>query len=414
MRFDPYQRKASYLRWKAGVATGIPRLTAANTRVIMQYLNDMEYGLNVGVGSKKGGRSYLRLSAIKTKLIFLAKLLQDRYQTPLVTDAGEETLHRLFSDMRTGVVRRRDGQRYLSTGDYVKTFKAFWNWHRKVQKKNGAPTVSDICIDLDTSCDKPLWVYLTQEQVRRLMDHAKFDYKVLISFLYDSGIRSPTELLNVRVEDISPDGTQLTIREESSKTFGRTVKLLLCNELIRRYAEEEQLAASDRLFTKAPGVINRYLKRLSLRVLGTAKSPGGAPYSDLTMYDFRHSSACYWLPRYKSEAALKYRFGWKKSRMIHYYTNFLGMRDTITSDDLILEPEKAAIDRDLRQATVENGLLKERLATMERQMEQIHQSLVRVAGVVGVTPSGSHAPRDAGVLGSDQVGQPSVQALQQL
>jgi hypothetical protein len=41
----------------------------------------------------------------------------------------------------------------------------------------------------------------------------------------------------------------------------------------------------------------------------------------IKMYDFRHSSCCYWLPRYKSENALKYRFGWKKSDMISYYSH---------------------------------------------------------------------------------------------
>jgi hypothetical protein len=78
-----------------------------------------------------------------------------------------------------------------------------------------------------------------------------------------------------------------------------------------------------------PSATNKYLKRLAKRVLGDEKSPAGSKYSNLTMYDFRHCSCCYWLPKYKSESALKYRFGWKKSDKIHYYSEMLGIASLI-------------------------------------------------------------------------------------
>ena len=69
--------------------------------------------------------------------------------------------------------------------------------------------------------------------------------------------------------------------------------------------------------------MNQYLKNLGYKILSKGnmieRTFDGRSYlvikDGLSMYDFRHSSACYWLPRYKSEAALKYRFGWKKSEM---------------------------------------------------------------------------------------------------
>jgi hypothetical protein len=70
-------------------------------------------------------------------------------------------------------------------------------------------------------------------------------------------------------------------------------------------------------------------------------------HKNLSLYDFRHSSACFWLPRYKSESALKYRFGWKKSDMIHYYTEFLGMKDTISQDDLYLDVTKTELEKEI-------------------------------------------------------------------
>ena len=49
-------------------------------------------------------------------------------------------------------------------------------------------------------------------------------------FLFDSGIRSPTELMNVKVSDLFNDFKELNIREEISKTFGRRIKLMICSE----------------------------------------------------------------------------------------------------------------------------------------------------------------------------------------
>ena len=54
---------------------------------------------------------------------------------------------------------------------------------------------------------------------------------VLMMLLFDSGMRSPTELLNVTVGDLDPACKKLRIGSETSKTFGRTINLMLCSEL---------------------------------------------------------------------------------------------------------------------------------------------------------------------------------------
>jgi len=93
------------------------------------------------------------------------------------------------------------------------------------------------------------------------------------------------------------------------------------------------------------------------------------------MYDFRHCSCCYWLPRYKSEAALKYRFGWKRSEKIHYYSEFLGMKDTITEEDMLIDITKTEIEKRLTKTERENEILKERLKINESKLGKI-QALV--------------------------------------
>lgn len=375
MKIDPYQSKQHYEDWKASAATGLPGVAPENHRVIMQFLGDMERGLNVAAKNKKGGRGYLRLNTLRTKLVFLAKSFEHYLGTGLL-DVTEEQLHTFFGEMRNGTIRTRHGAAYRATGDYVKDFKTFWHWHVRAARKHGQD-VPDLCTDLDDSCEKPPWVYLTEDQVHALCRHAKFFYRALILFLYDSGIRSPTELVNVHVSDLGEHCTTVRIQDESSKTFGRTINLLLCPDVLQEHLREHQLLPTDPLFAIHPTVVNRYLQRLAKRVLGDAHTLGGGRYSDLTMYDLRHSSACYWLPRYKSESGLKYRFGWKESTMIHYYTELLGMRDTITRDDLGTT-EQTAEER-LARVTSENSLLQDELHALRNEMQSILQKVAALA-----------------------------------
>ncbi|MFA5953323.1 MAG: tyrosine-type recombinase/integrase [Candidatus Pacearchaeota archaeon] len=381
MKIDPYDHKKKYLSWKSSINGKIPEISEQNSQIILDYVFDMEHGLNVSNVSKKGARGYPRMNNLKQRIIFLVKLFEEKYDLKDITQVSERTLHDFFTKMRNGDIRRLDGQVYQSSGDYVKVFKAFWHWYQKSSRKKGIE-VFDLTIDLDASKEKPKWVYLTEDQVKRLVDNAKFDYKVLIMFLYDSGIRSPTELMNVKVSDFYNNFKELNIRDEISKTFGRRIKLMLCPDLIKRYVEEKKLKEEDYLFTTLHSNMNKYLKRLSTRIFGDAMSPAGQRYSELTLYDFRHCSCCYWLPRYKSESALKFRFGWKKSDKIHYYSEMLGMRDTISDEDLLVDLTKTEIEKRLLKSENEKNVLQERVDVLEKQMKIIAELVKKGVWVV--------------------------------
>ncbi len=363
MKIDPYKHKEKFLTWKEKVKNGIPDISKQNSDIILQYISDMENGLNVSAKSVKGARSYIRLNNLKQRMIFLAKQFEHYCKVGL-TEINEERLFKLFNAMRNGTIKRKDGESYQSVVDYVKPFKAFWHWYMKVNKKKGI-NIQDITEDLDVSKSKPRWVYLTQDQVRKLCDNAKPEYKVLIMFMYDTGIRSPGELINVRVSDFYENFKKLNIREETVKkgSFGRKINLMLCSDLLRRYVDDKGLKSSDHLFEFSPPMVNRYLKRLAERVLGEGASLAGEKYSNLTMYDFRHCSCCYWLPRYKAESALKYRFGWRKSDKIHYYSELLGMKDTISEEDMFIDLTKTEIERRLLKTEQENEIMKDKLET---------------------------------------------------
>ena len=374
MKKDPYKHKERYLLWKEKTGKRISEISTQNSSIILRYLQDMEQGINVGVS--KGSRSYIRLNNLKQRMIFLAKTFEETFKLKDITKISEKEIFNFFNDMRNGEFKKMNGKEYKSPSDFVKVFKAFWHWWIKINRKEGK-AIADITLDLDTSSDKPKWVYLTEEEVKLLCDNSKQDYKALLMFLFDSGVRSPTEVLNIRVSDFYNDFKEVHIREEISKTFGRRIKLLLCPDIIKGYVKSEELTKDDYLFDFKPGTVNKYLKRLATKLLGDKASPAGKKYSELTMYHFRHCSCCYWLPKYKSESALKYRFGWKKSDKIHYYSEMLGMKDTISEEDMLDDLTKTELERRLNKSEKEKGILIERVDNMENQMKQMLELMNR-------------------------------------
>ena len=369
-KIDPYKHKERYIKWKKESEKGIPEISKYDSDLILRYLEDMEMGINISVVSIKGSRSYIRLNSLKIRLISISKRLTKEFGLTKITDVNESQLHKFFSGMRNGTLIKKDGKTYKSTADFVKIFKAFWHWWIKINKKGGVE-ILDITSDLDTSYDKPEWVYLTEEQVKKLCENTKYEYKVLIMSLFDSGIRAPTELMNIKVSDLYNDCKEVNIREEISKTFGRRIKLMICSGLLKEYIKDKNLSSEDYLFKIDPASVNQQLKRLAKRVLGDSKSPAGQRYSELSMYDFRHCSCCYWLPRYKSESALKFRFGWKKSEKIHYYSEMLGMRDTISEEDMLIDVTRTEIEKRLTISENQKQVLQERVEALENQMKNI-------------------------------------------
>jgi integrase len=372
---DPYKHKERYFKWLKANANKIKGISLTNSSLILAYLYDMQEGLNISTKSKKGPRSFIRLNNLIQRMVFLAKKLEEFYNLEDISLIDENTLHKYFNGIKNGEIRRVDGKIYQDPANFVKIFKAFWHWWQKVNRKEGNE-IKDITIDLDATCDKPQWVYLTEEQVEKLCKKASFEYKVLITFLYDSGIRAPTELLNIRISDFHNGFQELTIREEVSKTFGRRIKLMFSSELIKRYILEKALKDEDYLFSLSPFTINNNLQKLAKSVFRSEKSLAGQKYSELTMYDFRHCSCCYWLPKYKSESGLKYRFGWKKSERINYYSEMLGMQDTIKEEDLVDDTSSLISKRKINKIYTDNKLQETRLDFLEKKIQELVKKII--------------------------------------
>ena len=58
VKIDPYKHKERYKKWKGlYLKSGVPFISKAKSDVLIQYVTDMEHGLNVSAKSVKGGRS---------------------------------------------------------------------------------------------------------------------------------------------------------------------------------------------------------------------------------------------------------------------------------------------------------------------------------------------------------------------
>ena len=389
---DVHKKKATHSNWKDALKNGgqpfVKTLSPGNTELILEYLSDMESGLNASK-NKRGARSYNRLATIRTRMPTIAAWIAKYCRKDMIDISYAEAMQ-LFGDLTKGKITKSDGQPYDSAADYVRQFKSFWNWlirsrrrkyylmpeeqREKLDKKKWL--IENISEDLDDSQEgKPKFVYLNEKQFARIRDAANFDYRVMLNFLMDSGVRSPSELMNIRVSDIAelpenPKIALLDIRPEITKTFARKFKLMFCWPQLKDYIERGSFGKSDFIFTKHPAVVNRYLRRLAFKELGIGEkvivqAGKGKERDDvkggLSMYDLRHCSACFWLLRYKNHNSLMYRMGWRDPAMVEYYSSFLGMKDSIGEGDLLSSDEKTQLERELQEQRSKYEMLEEQM-----------------------------------------------------
>lgn len=379
MKRDLYGHEQRYRNWKESVLKyGEDELTKKNSDILLKFIFDMELGINVSSLSKKGARSPHRLNALRQKLVQIFKFLQERGVKD-ITKVKREELMQLFNDMRSGIIKTKNGTPYKSTGDYVKDFKAFWAWWRKINRlKTPSIKIENIVEDLDRSGEKPKWVYLTDEQIKRLLKNTLEKYAPFFEFMYCTGAR-PTEALSVLGRDIIKDkkGVYVNLSNEASKTFGRKIKLQLSGEPVLKYMKENEIKDDDYLFPFSSFTVNKYLKELCTKLFGEKVSQAGNKFSEFSLYDWRHNSACFWVQRYKRNSDMMYRFGWKSEKYIFYYSEFLGMRDKIRDEDMYIDVTKTELEKEM-------GLQKKKLEALEKLTKKILKEGIESFGEIKV------------------------------
>jgi len=355
-----------------------------NRKLLIEFLGDFELGINVPKTSPGARKPATLLRLGRCLDSFFTKTSKD------ILTISKRELFQILKDMKDGKIRKANGEPYKDVAEVIKNIKVLYGWLKRTDK-----TKEDITQDLSMSAhrgDKPGWVYLGHEVMKRLIDSVRGDYRALIMFLYDSGIR-PQEAWKIKICDFSEDYTMLHIPEKRngekvSKTFERTIKLKHCSAMIKQYIELNNLQNNDYLMRINQPTFNKHLKISVLRLLGkptereimtkTGKkkkifyddllTKARGKLSEFKLYDIRHNSVCYWLDRYKSNKDLMYRFGWLREDKIFYYSEFLGRRDSIDDEDMITKEDKTKMQVEMETLRQEND-------TIRKQMKAILETL---------------------------------------
>jgi len=369
MKRDGYNFESKWIKWKEKNFKGINQIRKEDSKVLIEFLKDMELGMNVPK-EKKGKRSAGTLLNLAEHNILLSNLFKKPFLKLKKIEA-----HELENKIEKGVIKRKNGKNYIAFGNYIKDGKAFYNWMVRTGRIK-----ENIFDDISSKTEKPHWVYLTEEQAKEFFNKLTFYYRALTWFMYDTGARV-TEANSIQIKHFSKNFTEVTIPDEASKTFGRTINLKLCTNLIKELIETEKLKDEDFIFQKDLWTINKYLKYNCGKIFGkdkvsNPKSKGA--YGNFTLYDIRHNSSCYWLNRYPKQTGLMYRFGWKNADKIEYYSEFLGQKDSINDADLITNEDMGRLyeqEKEIKKQQSElekvRGYLKTLMGANESMIEAI-------------------------------------------
>lgn len=368
MKRDIWGHEKRYLKWKEEyMHLGIDGLTKNNSDILVEFILDMEVGVNVSNKNVKGGRSYPRLNNLRQRLAQMIRLLQERGVKD-ITKISEAEINKFFSEMRKGIIKTAKDNPYRSVADYTKIFKSFWRWYMKSRRKIGV-VIPNITEDLDTTeLGKKPFVYLKKDDLDKMLPYFEENEQVILLFVYDSLIRSPGELLNLKTSDMFKENGEVwvNIPEEISKTFGRSFNLLYSGEALLKYIERNKLQPNDYLFNFSSPVFTSKIQEVAGQVFGDRISDAraGEYYKNMTLYDLRHSGAIHLRvmakenPENISIDAIRHRGGWTDFDMLNYYTQFIGLDGKIDKKGLLIKQDKTQLENDINMLKKDNQELR--------------------------------------------------------
>lgn len=240
--------------------------------------------------------------------------------------------------------------------------------------KLGSVKAEELAGWLDKSVKTKTPNYLSEKETEALyMGCKNAEERYIIATFFDGGGRIE-ENLNVRMEDIQlpENGEQfvkITLREEFSKTKGRTISLYWKHSLnaVRDYLNQriaEGIKKEEPVLNKPYDSVRFFLKRLGNNIL---KKP-------IYPHLFRHSSATYYATRMNRQE-LCYRYGWSfTSDMPDIYISRSGMENK-QLDEKFKNTQVEVLEKELEKYKYDSGVLKENVEKIKENNEQITKAL---------------------------------------
>ena len=297
-------RKKNIQNWK------VPNIVKKS---ILKFLEELELGkVNKGIKISES-RQVKYLDMLKISLGFFNK------PENKLTMKDIEGFEKAIS---SGEVKTVSGEPYAQNTkvDMRRALKVYLKW----KLKERGIKLTDW---LDTRGVKKTPDYLNEQEIVKLYKACKSSSeRFLIALLFDSGARAE-EFHNIRYEDIQlPDVkvnfVKIILKEEYSKTKGRTISLYwkYSLEAVSEYVRERErdgIRSDEAIYNKSYDSTRKFLQRIGHKILG----------KPIHYHLFRHSSATYYATRLNRQE-LCYRYGWAfSSDMPDVYISRSGMEN---------------------------------------------------------------------------------------
>ncbi|MCX6896015.1 MAG: site-specific integrase [Verrucomicrobia bacterium] len=354
------KRKKQIGQWK---------IPASTKRELLEFLEQLELG-KVNRGKKISTSRQLKyLSMLKTPLEFLNK------STARLTVADLERFEKALSTGKVVSSQHRRPYRHNTQVDIRKLLRIFLRW--RLGDAKALPLTSWF----DTHDQPKTPEFLSEQEIDKLYKACgKPEHKFLIAVLFDAGARAQ-EFHNIRMEDVflaegRENFTRIALKEEYSKTLGRTIALYWKNsaEAVRDFILlRKQMGAKsgDPVFNISYLVAKKFLRRLGQRVL----------QRNIYYHLFRHSSATYYATKLNRQE-LCYRYGWKfSSPMPDIYISRAGM-ETKALDEKFTQTELSSLKDELAKVDQAARIKDDRIKQMEQAMERIETQLLETVGKI--------------------------------
>lgn len=351
------KRKKQIARWK---------IPASTKHELLEFLEQLELG-KVNRGKKISANRQLKyLSMLKTPLEFLNK------STARLTVADLERFEKALSTGKLISPMRNRPYRHNTQVDIRKLLRIFLRW--RLGDAKALPLTSWF----DTHDQRKTPEFLSEAEIEKLYKACgKPEHKFLIAVLFDAGARAQ-EFHNIRMEDVflsegRENFTRIALKEEYSKTLGRTIALYWKNsgEAVRDFILlRKQMGAKsgDPVFNISYLVAKKFLRRLGQRVL----------QRNIYYHLFRHSSATYYATKLNRQE-LCYRYGWKfSSPMPDIYISRAGM-ETKQLDEKFTQTELGALKDELAKVNLAARIKDER---MEQAMQKMRVELLETVNQI--------------------------------
>ncbi|MBI3852697.1 MAG: site-specific integrase [Verrucomicrobia bacterium] len=343
-------------------------------REVLRFLDDLGLG-KVNRGKKISGERQLQyLNALRVPLEFFNKSMAQLRLRDV------ENFEKALSS--GGLCNKSTGRPYAHNTqvEMRKFLKIFLRW------RLGIPKALALTGWFDTHYRPKTPDFLKEAEIERLYKHCRnARQRFLIAVLFDSGARAE-EFHNIRFEDVQlPEGKEnfvrITLKQEYSKTLGRTIALYwkYSLETIKEYLAErvaEGIKPADPVFRGDYTATRKFLQRLGQSVLNRP----------VHYHLFRHSSATYYATKLNRQE-LCYKFGWRfSSSMVDAYVARSGM-ETKALDEKFTQTELGTLKDDIAKLEQAARIKDEKIRRMEETMELLLTNLNTVSKVLNLNPT---------------------------